>query len=338
MINKLRKFLGIADNSSDPAYANMPSDASVESAMAGILLRDLIKERRSDRRWLWVKRLGMAMFFLIGVGLYLKSDLLGIGFGPSQKSIGVVRIEGEISRDGSASAEKLVRVLEKAFVSSKVKAVVLAIDSPGGAPLEAERISFVIERLRQEHEKPVYAVIQNVGASAAYMIAVQADKVYAGRYSIVGSIGAVLASWDVHAALERLHVEQKVYASGELKAMLNPFVPTTPEAEAKAQELVDAVGRRFMADVQKRRTGKLQAGIAYDTGEIWDGETAMKIGLIDAVGTIESVAAEFDAKVHEFSPTRPGRHLLGFSLGEWVSEQVRAGSRAVMGEAAAGLR
>ena len=56
-----------------------------------------------------------------------------------------------------------------------------SIDSPGGAPLEAERISFVIERLRQEHEKPVYAVIQNVGASAAYMIAVQADKVYAGR-------------------------------------------------------------------------------------------------------------------------------------------------------------
>ena len=64
----------------------------------------------------------------------------------------------------------------------------------------------------------------------------------------------------------------------------------------------------------------------------------MKIGLIDAVGTIESVAAELDAKAHEFSPPRSGRSLLGFSLGEWVAEQVRAGSRAVLGEAAAGLR
>ena len=144
-------------------HRNLPLEKAVQSknyilaTKAGksdpILLRDLIKERRSDRRWLWVKRVGMAVFFLIGVGLYLKfqADLLGLGFGPSQKSIGVVRVEGEISRDGPASAEKLVPVLEKAFASSKVKAVVLAIDSPGGAPLEAERISFVIERLRKEH-------------------------------------------------------------------------------------------------------------------------------------------------------------------------------------------
>ena len=148
----------------------------------------------------------------------------------------------------------------------------------------------------------------------------------------------MLASWNVHAALERLHVEQKVYASGELKAMLNPFVPTTPEAEAKAQQLVEAVGQSFMADVQRRRAGKLQAGMDYDTGEIWDGETAMKIGLIDEVGTIESVAAGLDAKVHEFTPSRPGRNLLEFSLGDWVSDQVRSGGQAVIGEATAGLR
>ena len=110
MFETIKKYFGKSGREPGEAQAQVPADVSVESAMAGVLLRDLIKERRSDRRWLWLKRLGMAMFFLIGVGLYLKfqANLLGIGFGPSQQSIGVVRIHGEISRDGPASAEKLV--------------------------------------------------------------------------------------------------------------------------------------------------------------------------------------------------------------------------------------
>lgn len=136
MINALRKYFGRSAREADTVAATIPTDASVESAMAGVLLRDLIRERRSDRRWLWVKRIGMALAFVIGLGLYLRfqAELLGIGFGPREPSVGVVRIEGKIGHEGPASAEKLVPLLEKAFESPRVKAVVLAIDSPGGAP------------------------------------------------------------------------------------------------------------------------------------------------------------------------------------------------------------
>jgi protease-4 len=77
--------------------------------------------------------------------------------------------------------------------------------------------------LKKKHNKPIYAAIQNVGASAAYMIAMNTDRIYAGRYSLVGSIGAVMSSWDVHKALNKFDIHQDVYASGQLKSMLNPF-------------------------------------------------------------------------------------------------------------------
>jgi protease IV len=185
-----------------------------------------------------------------------------------------------------------------------VKVVVLSIDSGGGAPVEAERIGFMIDTLRKKHGKPVYAVIQNIGASAAYMIAMNTDKIYAGRYSLVGSIGAVMSSWDLHRAINKLEVEQKVFASGELKAMLNPFVAPTKGAERKAQELVDKAGAIFQSQLMERRKSKLITGINYGSGEIWDGDQAVKIGLIDELGTIESIALAHDAVIREYGPTQ----------------------------------
>lgn len=311
----------------------LPSDPAVQSAMASIVLSDLIKERRRDRQWVHLKRLGFAAFFVIGTLFYVKlqADVVGWRLTPRTPLVGVVRIDGDIMSTSLASAEKVVPALEKAFESKNVEAVVLAIDSPGGAPLEAERINYVLDKLRAKHPKPVYAVIQNVGASAAYMIAVHTDKVYAGRYSIVGSVGAVMSSWNVHGALEKLNVEQKVFASGKLKAMLNPFMPSTPEAEAKAQSLVNSAGQRFVQEVKDRRGDKLDASTVYDTGEIWDGATALKMGLIDEIGTIESVAAQYEnAKVHEFGPSRPSRGIFSSSVGTWLSESIRDGVRAAV--------
>jgi protease IV len=323
MFRKLTAFFQTDRGASDSAFAvdKLPSDPQLQVAMANAVLGDLLKERAHNRRWTLIKRAGLAAMFAMGLGysLFFQAKFMGWSLMPSDPLVGVVRIEGSIANTTLASAEKVVAALKKAFETPNVKAVILAIDSPGGAPVEAERINYVLDELKAKHKKPVYAVIQNVGASAGYMIAMHADQIYAGKYSMVGSIGAVMSSWDVHKALERFEIYQKVYASGELKAMLNPFVASTPAAEEKAHSIVNVMGGRFAEELRERRGKLLQDGFRYDTGEIWDGEGAKKIGLIDGLATIESVAARIEgAKIHEFGPTNIRGGLFSTAVGDWV--------------------
>lgn len=306
----------------------LPTDREVQVALANAVLQDLIVERKNERSWKFLKRAAFAGVFGIGFIYYVAFQLSLNGWRliPEDPLVGVIRIEGNIMNTSIASAEKVVPALKRAFEAENVKAIILAIDSPGGAPVEAERINYVIESLKAKHKKPVFAVIQNVGASAAYMIALHADKIYAGRYSMVGSIGAVMSSWDVHKALEKLNIYQKVYASGELKSMLNPFVPSSQAAEDKAQDIVNLMGSRFAHELFEKRGQLLQKNVKYDTGEIWDGENAKKIGLIDDLGTIESVSSKYPGTtLYEFGPRNKGGGLFTSSAGNWVSEVVQKG-------------
>lgn len=302
-------------------YESMPKDPEMQTAMANIVLHEIITERRANRRWVFMKRVGITAIFAVGSVIYLSTQASSAGwrFIPNSPLVGVVRIEGSIMNTSLASAEKIIPALRAASENENVKAIVLAVDSPGGAPVEAERINTVLDEIRTKTKKPIFAVIQNVGASAAYMISMHADKIYAGRYSMVGSIGAVMSSWDVHRALAKFDVYQHVFASGELKAMLNPFVPSTDAAQQKAQDLVNIMGRRFANELKAKRGSLLKADVKYDTGEIWDGEQALKIGLIDGINTIEGVAANYkDAKVYEFGPRASNSGLFNTSVGDWV--------------------
>lgn len=281
------------------------SEPQAQQALSTVMILDLLKERRVERQWRMLRRGFYAAIGLMALSYYAWTYLNIAGFKidtSKGRAVGVVRIEGTIMSTSLASGDKIVPALKRAFEDERVKIVVLAIDSGGGSPLEAERISYMINALRKKHNKPIYAVIQNLGASAAYMIAMNTDKVYAGRYSLVGSIGAVLSSWDVHKAINRYDIQQKVYASGELKAMLNPFIAPTDAAERKAQDLVNKAGSLFVEELTAKRAGKLKAGLNYASGEIWDGDQALKIGLIDELATIEKIAQDNELIVREYGP------------------------------------
>jgi protease-4 len=229
----------------------------------------------------------------------------GWRIGPLRDVVGVVRIDGEISQGSAASAARVVPALKRALESPQVKALVLAIDSPGGSPGEAERIYRALESLRAEHRKPVISVVGNLGASAAYLIALHADKIYAGQYSLVGSVGAVLAGWDLHRAAERLDVSQRLYASGPLKSMLSPFQPVTEIADAKARALIQEIGDVFVSEVKRLRGEKLSATVDVGTGEVWLGPDAKRLGLIDEIGTIEEVIRSgWNLNSYDFGPRR----------------------------------
>lgn len=313
-------------------------------AITSLMVSDMLKERRSDRRWKAVRRVITALFVLTGIGVYLATIFYEPKTVPLLKDadgyLGVVRITGTIKNSSNASAEKVVPALAEAFADPKVKAVVLSIDSPGGAPVEAERINFAIGELKKRHKKPVYAVIQNIGASAGYMIAMHTDKIYAGRYSLVGSIGAALQTWDVHEALNKRDVRHQVYASGDLKNMLNPFSPPSEAAGRKAQELVDNAGGQFFTEFKERRGNKLKDGVAYNTGEVWSGQEALKLGLVDDTGTIEQLAYVNNANVKEYKPG--SRAILpAFTMdavSNWLSSVIENGIHGVAKIASVELR
>ena len=288
------------------------------------LARDMLADRRAERRVRLAKPLVYTVMIL-GPVLILRwlPSPFDARPGPSSDAVGVVELAGEMADGKQASAERVIPALRRAFESDKVKAVVLSIDSPGGAPLEAERIYTAIDSWRKSHPKPVVAVINNVGASAAYMVALHCDEIYAGKYSLVGSIGAVLSGWDFHKALERVDVGQRVYASGNLKAMLNPYLPMSPEADNKAKDLVAKMGAQFRDELETERKGKLAAGVDFGSGEIWGGLEAHKLGLVDGVSTLDQVVKSRwpDLKIHGFGPgSANGLPLTGASVGKILHE------------------
>jgi protease IV len=254
--------------------------------------------------------------------------------GPTEDVVGLVELDGEMADGKRASADRVIPALRKAFESAKVRAVLVSIDSPGGSPLEAERIYSAIESWRQSHPKPIACVINNIGASAAYMVALHCDQIYAGKYSLVGSVGAVLSGWDFHRALERVDVGQRVYTSGNLKGMLNPYLPMSPEAEIKARDLVSKMGQQFLHELKTLRSAKLAKGVDFGSGELWGGIEAQQLGLVDGVATLDQVAKQHwpDLKIRAFGPAAPtGLPLLGTSIVEFLRELTLLAPGAVQG-------
>lgn len=303
-----KRSRGAAD-ALDPSAVPLEADA-LKVAIGEALINDLLRERRSERNWRHIKRFMLSgsalVLFAIYLGFYVTS--LGYHVVPRSEIVGVVRVTGDITEDSpTASADAVIPVLSNAFNKPNVKAIVLAIDSGGGKPGEVERIYNYIAEKKKETGKPIIAVIGNTGASAAYMLAVHTDKIYAGKYSLVGSIGAILNGWDFHKAVERLDLQRKVFASGTLKSMLDPWAPSTPEADAKAQALVDSMGKVFAAEVKRLRGDKLAKDVDFFTGEVWTGEEAQSLGLIDEVDTLDSmIKRTFQIGYHDFGPNKRG--------------------------------
>lgn len=292
--------------------------------MADHVLSDLLKERQTERRWRWIKRITFSTIGVCLFAMYLAfyASSLGYKLIPNTEIVGIVEVSGAIGLGELASAEELIPVLEKVFKSRKVKAIALNIDSPGGQPFEAERVGQTIERLKVETGKPVYAFIGNTGASAAYMIALHADRIIAGKYSLVGSIGAVITGWDFHKLAEKWDVSQRIYASGIHKNMLNPFTAMSKESDTKAQEMVDQMAVVFEGEFKTKRGNKLTEGFNYTTGEIWGGDQALTIGLIDEIGTIETVVSrEWNLPTHDFGPSNQAKGFFPH-FGSEIAKQI----------------
>lgn len=218
-------------------------------------------------------------------------------FRSDRPRVPVVRLAGVIGlsaplRPGLTLAG-VARSLERAFAIRNSPAVALAINSPGGSPVQSHLIFRRIRELATEHKRRVIAFVEDAAASGGYMIACAADEIVADPHSIVGSIGVVGGSFGFDKAIAKLGIERRLYTSGEHKATLDPFLPENPDDVERLKKLQREIHDSFIALVKSRRGEKL-SGPENDlfSGEYWAGRRALELGLVDSIGDLRAVLRE----------------------------------------------
>jgi protease IV len=250
-----------------------------------------LAEQRASRRWRIFFR--FAWLCLVGALLWTGMQKGGVtGTNPSQPHTAVVAIKGEIADGADASAEWVVTALRAAFEDEGSQAVVLQINSPGGSPVQAGIINDEIRRLKAKHKKPVYAVVEESCASAAYYIAVAADAIYVDKASIVGSIGVLMDGFGFTGLMDKLGVERRLMTAGVNKGFLDPFSPQTKNQRTHAQTLLDQIHQQFIQVVREGRGKRLKETPELFSGLFWSGEQAVGLGLADGLGNLDYVARE----------------------------------------------
>lgn len=227
-------------------------------------------------------------------------------------TVAVIRLRGAIGMGGrgALSDQTLAPIIEKAFRRGKPVAVALEINSPGGSPVQSALIGARIRRLAEEKHIPVFAFVEDIAASGGYWLACAADEIYADHSSITGSIGVISAGFGANVFLARQGVERRVHTAGKSKSFMDPFQPEKEEDVARLKRMLDQIHVNFISHVKERRGEKLADHPDLFAGEIWVGEGAKDVGLIDGIGHIVPVMKEkFGTKV-KFRRYERGRGLL----------------------------
>lgn len=301
--------------------------AVLPAGLVAEFVRTYVAERRAERR----RRLLWRIFWGVLIVLVLLGGLerMQVQQSTSTPHTALIEVRGEIADDAPANADGLISALRDAFEDSGSKAVVLRISSPGGSPVQAGIVNDEILRLKALHKKPVYAVCEEMCASAAYYIAVGADQIFVDKASIVGSIGVLMNGFGFTGAMEKFGVERRLLTAGENKAMLDPFSPLSEQHRAFAQTMIDQIHQQFIHVVREGRGKRLKEQPDTFSGLFWNGQQAIELGLADRLGSLDQVARDV-VKVDEIVDYSPKENLaerlakrFGASIGDGAVRSLR---------------
>ncbi|HEX8616238.1 MAG TPA: signal peptide peptidase SppA [Thermoanaerobaculia bacterium] len=198
--------------------------------------------------------------------------------------VAVIPIEGEIME-----ARATLDALKKYADNTSVKAIVIRINSPGGAIAPSQEIYSAIRRTRADSGKPIVASLDSVAASGGYYIAAACDRIVSNPGSITGSIGVILQWFDVKELMQWAKLKPETITSGALKDAGSPFRELTPAERQYFQTIVAQLHSQFVRDVAHGRRAKMKheevARIA--DGRIFTGEQALELKLVDELGSID---------------------------------------------------
>ena len=199
------------------------------------------------------------------------------GFG--SRNIAVIDLKGVI-----LSPDKTDQQLEGFANDNSVKAIILHINSPGGGAAASQEIYHEVLRIRKQHKKKIVASIESVGASGAYYIATAADRIYANQASIVGSVGVIMQWVNYGDLLKWAKLKDVTLKAGALKDAGSPTRPMTPAEQAYFQGLIDNMHTQFIDDVATGRRLPVKDIQGLATGQVWTGQQALGLHLIDQIG------------------------------------------------------
>lgn len=261
---------------------------------------------------------------------HLRAFVPGLSRLYSPGHVAILRLYGPIA--GGARTADWIELVRRLRESQRVPAVVLDIDSPGGSATASDDMFLALERLAAK--KPLVAAIRGTGASGSYLAAMAARTIVAQPHAIVGSIGVISAGPRLPRLLDRLGVSVSENRAGRLKGMGAPWREETDEERAKEQAIVDAFYAAFVGRVVRGRRLTEEKVRALATGEIWLGEQAVELGLVDEIGDLEravELAADAAGVPARSAPVRLRRPLLerlagrfGVSLAAAVADEIEA--------------
>ncbi len=280
------------DPTSAPASSSsaVPAQPGWERQALEQLAFASLREQQTARRW--KNGLRVAWLVFLSVLLWQAFSLNTPANNPSLPHTAMVSIRGEIGSEGEGSAENVMSAMRSALEDSGSQALVLLINSPGGSPVQAGIINDEIRRLKALHNKPIYAVVEESCASAAYYIAAAADKIYVDKASIVGSIGVLMDGFGFTGLMDKLGIERRLMTAGANKGFLDPFSPQTEAQRKHAQAMLDQIHAQFIEVVKKGRGDRLKETPEMFSGLFWSGQQAVDIGLADALGSLDGVARD----------------------------------------------
>lgn len=270
---------------------NSPNPNWERQALEHLLLENL-KETRKARRWKAVLRVFTLLVLVAVVIVVFDFHLPGRGIGV-EKHTAMVTLDGEISSSSMANALDINSSLTSAFENENSAGVVLRINSPGGSPVQAGMINDEIHRLRKLYpKKPFYVVVEDICASGGYYVAVAGDQILVDKASIVGSIGVIMEGFGFTGLMDKLGVTRRMITAGSNKGMMDPFSKENPQQVEMIKTMIDEIHQQFITVVKEGRGARLKDSADLFSGRVWNGEQAVKIGLADGFGTVDTVARD----------------------------------------------
>jgi protease-4 len=272
-------------------------------------------------RNLWTGCLVTFLVVLFFVGLSgVVLALLGQGslFGPRER-VGVVEVKGVLT-----DSRTVIKQLDRYRDDSSIKAIVLRINSPGGAVGPAQEILREVEKIRQK--KKIVASLGTVAASGGYYIASGADLIMANRGTATGSIGVIMQFTNVEGLIKKVGLDFFNLKAGRYKDVGSPFRPMSPEDKAYLQGLIDNIYQQFLSDVSRNRKIPLAKLRHLAEGKVYTGEEAKQIGLVDDFGNLPDAIDKagrlggIKGKVEAAYPEKEGFSLLRLLLGQETEE------------------
>lgn len=281
------------ENQTDNSNNSSATNPGWEREIVEKLAFAAITEQRKSRRWGIFFKLLMFGYLLaiLGATMYPKiKQEMGVN---GKNHTAVIDLVGMIAEDQNANAGSIIDSLRDAVKDKNTKGIILHANSPGGSPVQSAYVYDEIKKIKKEHpDLPIHAVISDICASGCYYIVSAADKIFASPASLVGSIGVIMDSFGFVETMQKLGVERRLLTAGTHKALLDPFSPSKPDESQYMQNLINQVHQQFIGAVKSGRGTRLKETPDMFSGLVWTGEESVKLGIVDGMGTQDSVAKD----------------------------------------------